>query len=74
MLITLEKWIALNYEPGEAPTIGTVRRWAQAGLLPASKHGRAYFVDRNAVYTDGSQPLIDRLKREQAAQTHELAA
>jgi hypothetical protein len=51
-LITLELWIERTY--GDAVSIGTARRWCREDrIFPApEKHGRTYFVQPNARYTD----------------------
>lgn len=65
-LVTLEAWASQVY--GEAaPGLPTLRRWArQARIAPRPvKHGRAYFVTADAVYSPaypGGRPrLADRL-------------
>ena len=50
-MTTLEQWAVAAY--GDmAPTITTLRNWARDGrIYPIpEKHGRSYFVDREAVY------------------------
>lgn len=50
-MTTLEQWAAVTY--GDmAPSITTLRSWARDGrIYPIpEKHGRSYFVDREAVY------------------------
>ncbi len=75
-LITLEQWLDTHYAETGRPTIGTVRRWAKNGNicpLPV-KQGRSYYLSINAVYTSGSDNLIDRLIREQAEEAHATTA
>lgn len=52
-LITLESWLQATYGE-DAPSILTARRWAREGRIdPApKKHGRAYFVEPAATYSD----------------------
>jgi hypothetical protein len=79
-MTTLEQWAVLTY--GDmAPTITTLRSWARDGrIYPIpEKHGRSYFVDREAVYVSpraqirsdtGTQgirsSLVSRLMNERA--------
>jgi len=60
-LITLELWVERTY--GGAVTIATARRWCREHrILPApEKHGRTYFVQPNARYTDPYAPPRGRL-------------
>lgn len=50
--VTLEEWARPLYKP--APSIKTLRRWArELRIFPLpEKHGRTYYVDPNARYTD----------------------
>lgn len=57
-MTTLEQWAAVTY--GDmAPTITTLRSWARGGrIYPIpEKHGRSYFVDREAVYVSPKGPI-----------------
>ena len=72
-LISLETWLAQTYG-GDAPGIATARRWARDGkIYPApEKHGRRYFVDPDARYTDrprrpGKLRLVDRIAETEIA-------
>lgn len=60
-LVTLEAWVELTY--GTAVQIDTARRWCREGrIYPApEKHGRSYFVSRDARYTPPKPSLIQRL-------------
>lgn len=52
-LTTLEAWAAKRYGD-HAPSIHTLRRWVrEAKILPVpKKHGRTYFVEETAEYTN----------------------
>jgi hypothetical protein len=75
-LISLDRWRALTYgDDPRAPCLQTVYRWCRAGKIqpPPEKHGRAYFLDPDARYTDRPEPtpdqrpsLIERIRAEEA--------
>jgi hypothetical protein len=51
-LISLSEWASRRYNP--APHPNTLRRWVrEAKIVPVpKKHGRAYYVEEDARYTD----------------------
>jgi len=63
-LISLETWLQATYGE-DAPSINTARRWCREDrIFPIpQKHGRSYFVEPDAQYTEPSQPvrLVDRI-------------
>ena len=62
-LVSLHTWAAQTYGE-DAPCMATLLRWTKRGQIqPAPvKHGRAYFVAPDAVYTERSFPsLVDRI-------------
>lgn len=75
--ITLELWIAQNYDKACAPKLNTVRAWARDGKLdpPATKDGRSYFVDPDTRYTPvptkKHRSLVDRIRAAETAQREE---
>lgn len=62
-LISLETWAAQVYGE-DAPSIGTLRRWARDGKIQPvpQKHGRSYFVQPHAIYVDHQSVLVERLR------------
>jgi len=59
-LITLQQWAKNTY--GEAaPCMNTLRKWARSNKItpPAEKHGRTYFVDPEASYSQPGKPKAD---------------
>lgn len=70
--ITLQQWVALNYDAAGAPTMDTVRTWARDGKIQPQpqKQGREYYCDPDAVYDDGSAPgLVQRIKERMRGRT-----
>lgn len=71
-LIRLDVWLVATY--GNAIALDTAYRWVKAGKIqpPPQKHGRAYFVHPEAVYTDRpAEPgdpdtLLDRIRAREA--------
>lgn len=58
-LLPIPDWIAATYAGAGAPTVRTVRRWIDAGLIHPrpEKHGRAYYLSADARYCPpGSRP------------------
>ena len=81
-LLTLEEWARSVYGE-KPPALKTLRRWArEARIYPApEKQGRTYYVPACARYLDpskpipssiatattGRRPLVERIRRGQAA-------
>lgn len=65
MKIRLNDWLKSQFEP--APAIRTARAWIKDGKIypPPQKVGRAYYVEQNAIFNDGTlRPrLADRIPR-----------
>jgi hypothetical protein len=63
MKIRLGDWLASQFNP--APAVRTALRWIQEGKIypPPTKVGRAYYVDKNAIFNDGTvrQRLANRI-------------
>ncbi|WP_229011631.1 excisionase [Paraburkholderia gardini] len=63
MKIRLNDWLKSQFDP--APAIRTARLWIKAGKIypPPQKVGRAYYVEQNAVFNDGTprQRLANRI-------------
>lgn len=57
--LTLEAWLAANY--GNAVSIKTARRWVGECRIwpPPEKHGRSYYLERDARYIDPANPPAD---------------
>ena len=58
-LLTLDQWAARHY--ATPPCMTTLRAWCKNGLIQPQpvKHGRAYYVQPEAAYTD---PSVGRLR------------
>jgi predicted site-specific integrase-resolvase len=54
MKIRLDEWLKREFDP--PPAIRTARIWISAGKIypPPVKVGRAYYVEHNATFQDGS--------------------
>ncbi|WP_174963002.1 excisionase [Burkholderia aenigmatica] len=54
MKIRLCDWLAEQFSP--PPAIRTARNWIKEGKIypPPTKVGRAYYVERDAVFNDGT--------------------
>jgi hypothetical protein len=52
--IRLNDWLKAQFDP--APAIKTARNWIKEGkIYPAPvKVGRAYYVEQNAIFNDGT--------------------
>lgn len=74
-LLTLPKWAARFYEDAP-PSLNTLRSWARAGKIqpPPVKHGRAYRVHPDAVYSGGCDLLARIISDEQAEAGQKHAA
>jgi hypothetical protein len=58
-LISLQRWLTRIYgDDPHAPHLQTARRWCREGKIQPSpeKHGRSYFLDPDARYTDRPEP------------------
>lgn len=53
MKVRFDEWLKQNFDP--VPHIQTARRWISQGKVYPQpiKVGRAYYVEKNAVYQDG---------------------
>lgn len=60
--ITLQRWAQRRYGE-DMPHDNTLRRWARDGFIypMPRKHGRAYFVDENAIYLKPGDPIPPHL-------------
>ena len=62
MKVRLNDWLSKNFAP--PPAIRTARLWIRDGKIypPPVKVGRAYYVEQNAQFLDGSAPrLVQRI-------------
>lgn len=63
MKIRLNDWLKSHFDP--VPAIRTGRKWARQGKIypPPTKVGRAYYVEQNAIFNDGTvrQRLANRI-------------
>lgn len=58
MKVRLNDWLCKNFAP--PPAIRTARLWIRDGKIypPPVKVGRAYYVEQNAQFLDGSTPRL----------------
>jgi predicted site-specific integrase-resolvase len=65
MKLRLDEWLKREFYP--PPAISTARAWVRQGKIypPPQKIGRAYYVEENAVFNDGTirQRLADRIPK-----------
>jgi hypothetical protein len=61
MNLTIEQWIAREFEPDSRPPIATVRRWIREGKVPATKMGRRLYINLGITLDDTMQNLTHRL-------------
>lgn len=59
--MTLEEWAADQFKT--PPSQNTLRKWAREGrIAPAPvKHGRSYYVEADAHYSEPEQPPVRAL-------------
>lgn len=49
------------FSPESRPTIRTVRRWCDRGLLPAKRIGANWYIDVDRLDSDETDPLVKKI-------------
>lgn len=60
-LMTLRQYRAVRFARGSEPSMGTLKRWVNAGTLPAKKLGGVWYVEVKQEAANTGDPLVDRV-------------
>ncbi len=60
-LMKLSEYRALRYTPNSMPTLKTLRKLVETGVLPGKRQGATYYVDVDAEQKLTGNPLVDRV-------------
>lgn len=62
MLVTPNSWLDKRFgNAKDRPSASSVRRWAEAGELPAKKIGGRWFIDIDAEMNSTGNDLVDKV-------------
>ncbi len=59
--MTLAEYRLTHYTEASRPSVRTLQRWVQNGILPGKKQGKLYFVDIRKVEKLSGHALVDKV-------------
>jgi hypothetical protein len=60
-LMTLKQYRAVRFARGSEPSMATLKRWVNAGTLPAKMIGGRWYVEVNREAANSGNALVDKV-------------